>query len=67
MLLKKLITEVTKFHLTDGLVLKTQCNTDKLGTEKKIDDADKKIPDNGVPVKEINYNAKIIEIEGKCC
>ena len=64
---KKLITEVTMVHLTDGLVLKTQCNTDKLGIEKQIDDAGKKIPDTGVPVKETNYNAKIIEIEGKCC
>ena len=30
---------------TSGLVLKTQCNTDKLFLEKKIDDTDKKISD----------------------
>ena len=45
-------------------VLKTQCNTDKSGLEKKIDDADKKIPDTSWLVKK-HYNAKITEIEAK--
>ena len=44
---------------------KTQHNTDKSGLEKKINDADKKIPDTSGLVKKTDYNAKITEIEGK--
>ena len=47
MIVKK--TEYDK--LVTKFVLKTQYNTDKPGLEKKINDADKKIPDTSGLVK----------------
>ena len=40
-------------------------DTNKLGLEKKIKDADKKVPDIIGLVKKDDYNTKISEIEGK--
>ena len=39
----KLVAKVNAIN-ANGLVLKTQYNTDKSGLEKKFDDASKKIP-----------------------
>ena len=53
---------------TSGFVLKPKYNTDRSDFEKKISDADKKIPNNpnnsGL-VKKTKYNAKITEIKSK--
>ena len=49
---------------TTGFVLKTAYDTDKSDLEKKISDADKKIPDTSELAKK-NLNTKIAEIEGK--
>ena len=46
-----------------GFVLIIQNNTDKLGIEKKIDDADKKIPDTNELVKKTDFNAKTSKIQ----
>ena len=48
-----------------GFVLKTTYDTDKSGLEKKINDADKKIPDISDLAIKTDLNAKITEIEGK--
>ena len=50
---------------TTGFVLKTTYDTDKSDLEKKISDADKKIPDISNLAKKTDLNAKITEIEGK--
>ena len=50
---------------TTGFVLKTAYDTDKSDLEKKISDADKKIPDVSGLVKKTIFNSKITEIEGK--
>ena len=50
---------------TSGFVLKTPYDTDKSVQEKKINDANKNIPDIIGLVKKTNYNTKISEIEGK--
>ena len=50
---------------TNGFVLKTKYDTDKLDLEKKISNADKKIPDTSGLVKKTDCNAKTIEIENK--
>ena len=50
---------------TSGFVLKTKYDIDKSDLEKKISDADKKICDTSELVKELNYNPKNAEIEGK--
>ena len=60
----KLVTKVNKIDIR-GFVLKTEYNTDKSNLQKKISDADKKIPDTSGLVKKTNYNAKISEIENK--
>ena len=60
----KLATKVNTIDAS-GFVLKTQYNTDKSGLEKKIDDADKKIPNSSGLLKKTDYNAKITGIEGK--
>ena len=60
----KLVTKVNKIDIT-GFALKTEYNTDKSDLEKKISDADKKIPDSTGLVKKTDYNAKISEIENK--
>ena len=60
----KLVTKVDIIDTT-GFVLKTKYDTDKSGLEKKISDANKKIPDTCSLVKKTGYNSKITEIEGK--
>ena len=68
-LLKKAVYDrfVTKVNNIDtsGFVLKAKYDTDKSDLKKKISDADKKAPYTSGIVKKIDYNAKIIEIEGK--
>ena len=56
----KLVTKV-KVIDNNGFLLKTQCNTDKSGLEKKIDDAGRKISDASGLVEK----TKITEIEVK--
>ena len=47
---------------TTGFVLKATCDTDKSDLEKKISDADKKIPDTSdLDKKKTDLNAKITE------
>ena len=46
-------------------VLKTKYETDKSGLEKKISNADKKIPDTSRLFKKTDYNSKVSEIESK--
>ena len=46
----KLVTKVENIDIT-GFVLKTEYDTDKLDLEKKISDAEKKIPDASAFVK----------------
>ena len=57
---------------TTGFVLKTTYDTDKSDLfrlnqayNKKINDADKEIPDTNSLVKKSDYNSKITEIENK--
>ena len=50
---------------TSGFVLKIIYTANKSDLEKKIRDADKKVPDTRGLVKETDYNAKITEIENK--
>ena len=60
----KLIAKANNID-TNGFVLKTKYDTDKLDLEKKISNADKKIPDTSGLVKKTDCNAKTIEIENK--
>ena len=60
----KLVPKVDAID-TSGFVLKSKCDTDESSLKKKVIDADKKILDTSGLVKKTNYNAKIIEIEGK--
>ena len=60
----KLVAKVNKIETT-GFVLKTTYDTDKSDLEKRISDADKKIPDTSDVVKKTDLNAKITEIEAK--
>ena len=60
----KLVTKVDNIDTT-GFVLKTTYDTDKSDLEKKISDADKKIPDTIDLAKKTDFNAKITEIENK--
>ena len=60
----KLIAKLNSID-TSGFVFKTKYDTDNLDLEKKINDADKKIPDTSGLVKKTDYNFKISEIEGK--
>ena len=50
---------------TTGFILKTTYDTDKSDSEKKISDADKKIPDTSGLAKKTDLNAKITDIENK--
>ena len=52
-------------QLQSGFVLITKYDADKSDLEKKISNADKKIPDISELIKKNNYNAKTTEIEGK--
>ena len=60
----KLVTKVDNIA-TAGFVSKTKYDTDKSDLEKKISDAEKKIPSTSALVKKIDYSSKITEIEGK--
>ena len=60
----KLITKVDNVDAT-GFVLKTKYDTAKSDLEKKISDADKKIPDASDLAKKADLNVKITEIEHK--
>ena len=50
---------------TSEFILKTKYDTDKSDLETRISDAHRKIPVSSGLVKEIDYNAKITEIESK--
>ena len=60
----KLVSKVNNIGTT-GFVLKTTYDTDKSDLEKKICDADKKIPDTSDLAKKADLNAIITEIENK--
>ena len=60
----KLVAKENNFD-TSGFVLKTKYNTDKSYLEKKIRDADKKIPNISEVIRKLDNNAKINEIENK--
>ena len=60
----KLIDKVNNVD-TSGFILKTKYDTHKLDLQKKISDADKKIPDTNGFVKKTCYSAKASEIENK--
>ena len=60
----KLVAKVNNIDIS-GFVLKTKYDTDKSDLEKKISDADKKIPDTSGLVKKLYYNAEITELENK--
>ena len=60
----KLVTEVDNIDTT-GFVLKTTCDTDKSDLEKKISNAEKKIPKSSDLAKKADLNAKITGIENK--
>ena len=50
---------------TSGFVLKTKYDIYKSSLEKKIIDAEKKIPKTSAPVKTTDYDAKMTEVESK--
>ena len=60
----KLITKVDNIDTTE-FALKTKYDTHKADLEKKISDAEKKIPNATSLVKKTDYNSKITEIKGK--
>ena len=60
----KLVAELNVFDIS-GLALKTKYDTGKSDLEKKISDADIKIPVTSGLAKKADYNAKITEIESK--
>ena len=60
----KLVIKVDNIDTT-GFVLKTTYDADKSDLEKKISDADKKIPDTSDLAKKTDLNAKSTEIECK--
>ena len=60
----KLIDKVNNVD-TSGFILKTKYDTHKLDLQKKISDADKKIPDTNGFVKKTCYSAKASQIENK--
>ena len=57
----KLVTKVNNIDIS-GLVLKTKYDIDKSDLEKKISDADKKIPDTSGLVRKTDLNTKSTEI-----
>ena len=58
----KLVAKVNNIDIS-GFVLKTKYDTAKSDLEKKMSDAEKKIPDTSGLVKKANYNTKITELE----
>lgn len=59
----KLVTNVNAVH-TGGFLLKAQYNIDKWGL-KKINDANKRIPDTSGLIKKWDYASTFTDIEGK--
>ena len=53
----KLFRKVNTMN-TSGFVLKHHYDTDKSGLEKRVNDADKKIPDTSGLLKKTDYNKK---------
>ena len=64
-LVKKTAYDKLVAKVNTGFVLKTKYNADKSDLEKKIIDANKKIPDTSEPVKKTDLTSKVIEIESK--
>ena len=60
----KLLTKADNIDTT-GFVLKTKYDTVKSDLEKKISNADKKIPDTSSLVKKTDNNSEITVVEGK--
>ena len=60
----KLVKKVNNIQ-TSGFVLKTKYDTDKSDLEKKISDADIKVPDTNSLYKKTDVNAKVSKIESK--
>ena len=60
----KLVEKLNNIDIT-GFVLKTTYDTDKSDLEKKINDADKTIPDTSELAKKTHVDVKITEIENK--
>ena len=60
----KLVAKVNNIDTT-GFALKTSYDTDKSDSEKKVCDAEKKIPNTSDLAKKTNLGAKITEIENK--
>ena len=60
----KLVTKINNIGVS-GFVLKSKYATDKSDLEKKLSDAEKRIPDTSGLVKKIDYNSKITEMESK--
>ena len=58
---KKLVIKVDNIDTT-GFVLKTMYDADESDLEKKISDAEKKIPNTSNLAKKTDLNAKITEI-----
>ena len=62
----KLVTKVNGVDTTN-FVLKTKYEKDRSDFEDKINKLDKKISDVSDLVKKADFNAKVIEVEGKIC
>ena len=60
----KLVGKVDNIDTTK-FILNTTYDSDKSDLEKKISDADKKIPDTNLLVKKADYSSKITELENK--
>ena len=60
----KLVTKVDNIDTT-GFVLKTKYDTDKSDLEKRLSDAEKKIPNTSDLANKTDLNAKITETENK--
>ena len=60
----KLVTKIDN-NDTTGSVLKIKYDTDTSEPERKINDAEKKIPNTNSLLKKTDYNSKITEIENK--
>ena len=60
----KLVAKVNNIDTT-GFALKNKYDTDKSDVAKKINAAEKKVPNISGLVKKKDYNAKIAEVESK--
>ena len=61
---ERLVAKVNSID-TSVFVLKTKYQTDKSGLEKKITDADKRIPDTSELFKKTNHMQKVSKTESK--